>query len=82
LLTPEADDDDLLKSQLTILDIANVLTLGRQAGDSAQRRALFKFKLIAVEILVPVTVICAKSCGSLASAKNAVDYLGPAICRV
>ena len=39
-----------LEAQLAVLDLGDVLELGRQAGDPAQRRALLAVELLAVEV--------------------------------
>ena len=42
------DEHDLLEPQLAVLDLGDVLELGGQAGDAAQRRALLEVELVAV----------------------------------
>ncbi len=47
-LAPDADEDDALEAQLPVLDLGDVLELGGQPGDTAQRRALLEVELVAV----------------------------------
>ena len=49
-LRVHADEDDVLEAQLPILDLGDVLELGRQAGDAAQRGALLAVPLLAVRV--------------------------------
>ena len=62
-LGPDADEHDALQAQLAVLDLGDVLELGGQPGDAAQRRALLEVELVAVEggevavVLVPGVVV-------------------------
>ncbi len=47
-LAPDAGEDDLLQAQLAILDLGDVLQLGRQTVDTSKRRAFFALELVAV----------------------------------
>ncbi len=44
----DADEHDLLEAQLPVLDLGDVLELGGQAGDTAERLALLALELLAV----------------------------------
>ena len=48
-LGPDADEDDALEAQLAVLDLGDVLQLGGQTGDPAQRLAVGEVELLAVE---------------------------------
>ena len=62
-LGPDAGEHDALQAQLPVLDLGDVLELGGEAGDAAQRRALLALELVAVEagevgvVLVPGVVV-------------------------
>ena len=49
-LRVHADEDDVLEAQLPVLDLGDVLELGRQPGDAAQRGALLAVPLLAVRV--------------------------------
>ena len=44
-LGPDADEHDLLEAQLPVLDLGDVLELGREAGDAAERVALLELEV-------------------------------------
>jgi hypothetical protein len=46
----DADQDDILETQLTVLDLGDILEFGREAPDSAQRGASIPVELVAVGI--------------------------------
>ena len=49
-LRVHADEDDVLEPQLPVLDLGDVLELGGQPGDAAQRGALLAVPLLAVGV--------------------------------
>ena len=49
-LRVHADEHDVLEPQLPVLDLGDVLELGGQAGDAAQRGALLAIPLLAVRV--------------------------------
>ena len=48
-LAPDGGEHDPLEPQLAVLDLGDVLELGGQPGDAAQRGALLAVELVAVE---------------------------------
>ena len=48
-LGPDAGEHDPLEAQLAVLDLGDVLELGGEPGDAAQRGALLAVELVAVE---------------------------------
>ena len=45
-LGPDADEDDPLEPQLAVLDLGDVLELGREAGDAAQGLAFVELEVV------------------------------------
>ena len=45
---PHGGEHDALEAQLSVLDLGDVLELGRQAGDAAKGRSLLAVELVAV----------------------------------
>ena len=56
---PDADQDDPLEPELAVLDLGDVLELGRQAGDPAQRVALVEL-VVALAVVVVATAVVAR----------------------
>ena len=50
---PQAGQHDALEAQLPVLDLGDVLELGGQPGDAAQRLAVGQVELLAVALVVP-----------------------------
>ena len=59
---------DALEAQLAVLDLGDVLELGREPGDAAQRRTLLALELVTVEggevavVLVPGVIVGEGGC--------------------
>lgn len=49
---PDTDEDDALQTELSVLDLGDVLELGGEARHTAQGRALGAFELLAVPVSV------------------------------
>ena len=67
---PQPGQHDPLQAQLPVLDLGDVLELGRQAGDPAQRLAVSQVELLAVALVVLLLALVERGAGP---GQDAVD---------